>query len=51
MKDRVHRHLPEKNKIIDIKPEHGPAIPGRRMAKVIRKKDGSYEPNAIDFSV
>ena len=51
MKDRTHRHLSEKNDIIDIKPEYVPAIPGRRMAKIIRKKDGSYEPNAIDFSL
>ena len=46
MKDRVGTI-----DILDIRPEYGPAIPGRRTVKVIRKKDEFYEPNAKDFSV
>lgn len=46
MKDRVGTI-----DILDIRPEYGPAIPGRKMARVIREKDGLYVPNANDFSV
>ena len=46
MKDRIGTI-----EILDIRPESGPAIPGRRKVKVIRKKDESYEPNAKDFSL
>ena len=48
MKERI-RNL--RDKILDIKPEYGPAVPGRKMAKVIRRKEGAYVPNANDFSV
>lgn len=46
MKDRVGTI-----DILDIRPEYDPAIPGRKMARVIREKDGLYVPNANDFSV
>ena len=51
MKDREHRHLPDNNAILDINPEYGPAVSGRKMARVIREKNGLYVPNANDFSV
>ena len=48
MKERI-RNL--RDKILDIKPEYGPAVPGRKMAKITRRKEGAYVPNANDFSV
>lgn len=51
MKDSKHRHLLDKNEILDIRAEYGPAVPGRKIAKVISNKDGAYVPNANEFSV
>lgn len=50
MKDRIHRHLPNKNAILDVKAEYGHAMPGRKMVKMVGKKE-AYKPNANDFSV